>query len=115
MDFCEIEELYNGEDLSVATFYEINGYEFSVGCFACPEQYDVFDCDGNLVAYIRLRYGKLKCYVPDVGGELIYQKQFDHPLLGIFPDEQERVNSLTTIANVIKEYYSRKEINGNIL
>lgn len=50
----------------------IDGYKFVIGCFACPEQYDVFDDVGNQVAYCRLRHGTFTVECPDVGGDLVY-------------------------------------------
>lgn len=41
-------------------------------CFACPEQYDVFDERGNQVAYFRLRHGQFRVNVPDCGGDTIF-------------------------------------------
>lgn len=31
--------------------------DFRQTCFACPEQYDVFDDNHNYIAYVRLRHG----------------------------------------------------------
>jgi hypothetical protein len=42
-------------------------------CGACPEQYDALDEEGNLVGYLRLRWGSFRVEVPDCGGETIYQ------------------------------------------
>ncbi len=82
---------------------------FELTCQACPEQYDVYHTFSTpagpieqQVAYVRLRYGKLRAYYPDVGGELIYEYIFeDEKYLGIFPDELSRAHHLTKIEEAI--------------
>lgn len=96
-----IRELFSKELHDV----EIGKYYFYLTCSACPEQYDVIDTEGKILAYVRLRYGKLKVYVPDVGGELLYQKNYDEDFLGTFPSDQERKDQLEIIAQKLKEYY----------
>lgn len=52
----------------------IHGYRLELTCAACPEQYDVFDTQGNQVGYLRLRHGVFTATVPDVvGGECVYR------------------------------------------
>lgn len=64
----------------------IDGYKFVLTCFACPEQYDVFDNENNQVAYLRLRYGHFKVHCPDYGGDIVYEA---NPVgNGIFTDEE---------------------------
>jgi rRNA maturation protein Nop10 len=41
-------------------------------CYACPEQYDVYDENNNMVAYFRLRHGTFRVDCPDCGGETVY-------------------------------------------
>lgn len=96
----------DGNRISVPGSYVINDLEFAIGCRACPEQYDVFNEKGRLVAYVRLRGGKLKCYVPDVGGKLIYTKTYDDEFLGVFPNEEDRVSSMKIMTGLIYEYYA---------
>lgn len=57
---------------------------FEQTCGACPEQYDVFDDEGKQVAYVRLRWGRLRVDVPDCGVETILSHQFDDPWKGCF-------------------------------
>lgn len=52
----------------------IMGYEL-VGGGACPEQYEVFDEEHNMVAYLRLRHGRFTAECPDSGGTLVYSAQ----------------------------------------
>ncbi len=53
----------------------IEGYLFKQGSFACPEQYDVFDLEGTLCAYVRLRHSQVKVYCPDFGGHIVYEAE----------------------------------------
>jgi len=74
-------------------------------CFACPEQYDLFFED-KMIAYIRLRWGRLYCSVPDVSGKIIYDYQFEDTMKGMFDDENERKKYLKIIKKKINEYYT---------
>lgn len=42
-------------------------------CGACPEQYDAFDENGDIVGYLRLRHGTFRVECPDVGGAEVYR------------------------------------------
>lgn len=89
-----------------------NVFNFENTCAACPEQYDVFDIAGvskNQVAYIRLRWGRLSCTVPDVGGTTVYQHLFDEEHQGIFASEEERTYHLNLIREAIIRYYKNGE------
>ena len=55
-------------------FIYIHGYKLVLTSFACPEQYDVFDPEGEQVGYIRLRHGTLRVYYPDYGEILLLEK-----------------------------------------
>ena len=52
----------------------IAGYELSLTCFACPEQYDVFRA-GERVGYLRLRHGCFRADVPECGGRMVYEAE----------------------------------------
>lgn len=81
----------------------IKGLDFIETCSACPEQYDVKDERGNMVGYVRLRYGGLTCEYPEVGGELIYSQYFGEDWMGCFESDEQRKNYLSIIANKIIE------------
>lgn len=89
--------------------YTFEGYTFYSTCSACPEQYDVFHEDSidedDILAYVRLRWGNLWATCPDVGGKVIYFKDFDEDYKGGFDSEEERVGHLQQIAKAIKEHY----------
>ena len=56
-------------------------------CFACPEQYDVYQ-GHHKVGYLRLRHGHFKACYGDVGGPVVYEAYTRGD--GIFePDERE--------------------------
>ena len=81
----------------------INGLNFINTCERWPEQYDVKDEKGNQIAYIRLRWGVLKCTIPDVGGEEIYFHCFDNEFQGFFESKEQRQHHLSAIADKILE------------
>ena len=86
--------------------YRIKGLWFKLTCGACPEQYDVFRGDEQ-VAYVRLRFGRLRVDIPDAGGETVYIHDFDQEYKGVFSDEAERVKYLAEITEVIGNNYDR--------
>lgn len=82
----------------------IDKFVFNKTCEAFPEQYDVYR-GSKQVAYVRLRMGRLTVRVPDVGGEVIYYKNFEKedPVKGYFDTQEERMKYLTEIAEILKE------------
>jgi len=93
----------NDQILRAATM--IHGYRLDRTGIACPEQYDVYDGLGQLVAYFKLRNGTFRVDVPDAGGETIYTANPEGD--GIFLDS-ERVKYLTEAILAVQEFY----ING---
>ena len=83
----------------------IHGYRVVLTCFACPEQYDVHDDEGNIVAYFRLRHGTFSVQCPDVGGEVVYTAQTKGD--GIFEDD-ERMKHLYTAILAVQEWQIRE-------
>ena len=81
----------------------IKGLYFYLTCSACPEQYDVEDSNGNLVGYVRLRWGTLSCEYPNVSGERIYTAGIGDDLTGIFENDKQRIDHLNNIADKIIE------------
>ena len=79
----------------------IDNLKFVLTCFACPEQYDVY-LGKELVGYVRLRWGTVRCDVPDCGGDTIYRELVGNDgFQGVFSDEAERTLHLTEIAKRI--------------
>lgn len=83
---------------------KINDLVFEGTCTACPEQYDVYDDAGDMVAYVRLRHGQLTCECPDVGGELVCQFSIGDRWTGGFESEEQRNLHLTEIACAINKW-----------
>jgi hypothetical protein len=74
--------------------------DFELTCYACPEQYDVY-IDGKQVAYVRLRWGCLRVTVPDVGGVLVYEHEYDDEWQGCFDSDEDREFHLDAIADIL--------------
>lgn len=64
----------------------IRGYKLVMTCWACPEQYDVYDSNGSRVGYLRLRHGIFTAEYPDCAGELVYKASPDGD--GMFEDDE---------------------------
>ena len=84
----------------------IHGYRLEQTCFACPEQYDVFDCEDNQVAYFRPRHGRFYAAMPDHGGTIVYESHPEGD--GIFEDD-ERVKELTNAILAVQKHLINKE------
>lgn len=80
----------------------IHGYRLEKTCYACPEQYDVYEPSGKMVAYIRLRHGHLRVDCPDVGNT-IYSTDRVHGD-GMF-DDDERFKKLNECIEKMIEWY----------
>ena len=88
----------------------IKGLNFKCTCSACPEQYDVFDNSGNIVGYIRLRWGALTCEYPYVFGEEIYYASVGDGWSGCFKNENQRKHHLNNIADKILERVEKGDV-----
>lgn len=79
-------------------------------CYACPEQYDVFNKDNEQVAYMRLRHGRFTVECRDCGEDYVYIAYPEGD--GLFIDDHERAFHLANAIKAIKEYYeSGKTVN----
>jgi len=97
------EEKNNGE---IRQIRYIKGYELQLTCSACPEQYDVFNNQNIMCAYLRLRHGWFYAAVPDVGGKIVYQtKSSDGD--GCFEDN-ERLKYLNRAIIAIDKHYKKQ-------
>lgn len=76
----------------------IDGFKLELTSTACPEQYDVFDANGDQVGYLRLRHGYFRADVPDCGGETVYDANTKGD--GMF-DDDERMEELTKAVRAI--------------
>jgi hypothetical protein len=87
----------------------IKDLHFVLTCASCPEQYDVFDAEGNQVGYVRFRWGHLTCEYPDCGGEVVYETNFDDGWQGCFVSDDDRRLFLEEIANAIHRRMAKAE------
>ena len=76
----------------------IAGYTLKLTSFACPEQYDVFAANNEMVGYLRLRHGHFRADVPDCGGETVYDASPKGD--GMFEND-ERIEELTKAVKAI--------------
>ena len=82
---------------------------FEMTCEACPEQYDVWDGD-KLVGYVRVRGSLCRAFVPDVGGECIYEQLIgESGWDGCFETEGQRKYHLTLIEIAIRKWIKENE------
>ena len=93
----EIEGIQGGNMKIKNLYFECTGS-------MCPEQYDVYNNDEEQVGYIHLRWGELKCYFPDVNGEIIYLASIGDGLTGRFENNEQRMEYLNIIADEINTY-----------
>lgn len=64
--------------------------KFVKTCPACPEQYDVFNKEGKIVAYIRLRWGTITIQCPDSVGVVILNENYGYEMCGEFMRDKDR-------------------------
>ena len=87
----------------------INGYELTQTCGACPEQYDVTK-GGIQVGYLRLRHGYFSVEYPDCGGKEVYSAQPKGD--GIFESEERAFylhNAIAAIDAEINHQYATRD------
>ena len=102
------------EGVSLSDLPSYGGLYFMCTCGACPEQYDVFDADGNEVGYVRLRHGALTAEYTGEGaneeqyilGELVYENDEDVGD-GCFDTDPMRDKHLAAIGVALQERMSR--------
>ena len=91
--------------------FKYGPYTLILTCQACPEQYDVYNEDKQIVGYLRLRHGKFRCDVPGTFGETIYTA---HPKGdGIF-DDSEREHFLQEATNAIEKFYKEHSLEDTL-
>ena len=78
-------------------------------CCACPAQWDAY-FSGEIVAYIRFRYGRMTVECPDVGGELVYSMQSEDGMQGMFNSDVEEKVFLSKALNAITEWIIRHRL-----
>ena len=85
----------------------IGGYTLKQTSVACPEQYDVFDSEGEHAGYLRLRHGYFRADYPDCGDEAVYEANTKGD--GMF-EEDERMPELTKAIDALDK--ARRKANA---
>lgn len=85
------------------------GYSLQETCSACPERYDMLDCNGNTVGYFRLRHGRFCVYYPDFGGKLVYYAEPEGD--GCFEENERDYYLEQGIKAVIEEMKRTNNVN----
>lgn len=67
----------------------VDKIDLKLTCVSCPEQYDA-EYRGELVGYLRLRWGSFYVYYPWEHGEVIYGVDIGNPMTGRFTSIDER-------------------------
>lgn len=78
----------------------IHGYKLVLTCYACPEQYDVFDPSGKQVGYLRLRHGYFRADCPDAGDATVYSADCDGD--GMFREDERLPHLKAAVEAIIK-------------
>jgi hypothetical protein len=87
--------------------FTFGDYRWVCTCSAFPEQYEVFYKEKQ-VAYVRLRYGVLRAYVPDVAnGNLLFVTNFENQYQGDFMSEERRNFWIDFIQQELEFYYAK--------
>lgn len=85
------------------------GWELAETCAACPEQYDLFDEQGRIVAYMRLRSGYFRVRYGGASGPTIYEHEWlREGLKGMFESSEERDEHLTAAVAAAVESHARR-------
>lgn len=92
------------EMATVPNFY---GYAFRNTCCGCPEQYNMINGRGRVVGYVRLRYGFLRVDDRLYGKRGILTHQFPNELMGIFDDNDQRLEWLQKAAHCLRKVHKR--------
>ena len=90
--------------ISLQKQIKISGLNFVQVSKSRPESYNVFDCNGNQVGYVCLRWGCLSC--ADVKGERIYESFFESDYMSEFDSDEMRQIFLEDVAYTLMEKVS---------
>ena len=76
-------------------------------CPVCPEQYDAFDAEGELIGYLRLRHGTFRVDCPECGEDTVYEAELEYGQGEFYGGEREKY--LNAAKRAIAKYYRDKE------
>ena len=76
-------------------------------CYECPEQYEAYDSFGNLVGYVRIRYGRCEAWCPNAGSDV---KVYNKKIRGWwnFRSELEQLIHLHRISQAIAHWWNHQ-------
>jgi len=78
-------------------------------CQACPEQYELRDPQGAVVAYLRLRFGRFTVECPDVLGEVVYSHTWEgDEYKGAFDSDAERRHHLAAAVHAAERWHRER-------
>ena len=83
-------------------------------CDMCPEQYELINESGDIIAYMRLRWGSFTVECPDVGGKVVHSCEYGDEYKGEFNNQQERETELREAIKKIEEHYGYSLITEGI-
>jgi len=79
-------------------------------CDACPEQYDAVNESGDIVGYIRIRWGYITVLCPDAGSDTkAYSKKL-HKGYGSFASQLERKMKLRKAKRAIASWWNEQTL-----
>lgn len=87
--------------------FKYGPYTLVLTCSACPEQYDVYNEDKQIVGYLRLRHGKFRCDAPSTFGETVYSANPKGD--GCFNDD-EREYYLREAMGALEKFYEQHSL-----
>lgn len=86
----------------------IHGYKLVLTSVETPEQYDVYNSDGEVVAYMKLRWGSFVVRCPECMGDVAFHQELES--FGKFSTNIERHVILTRGIEAVQKYYLAKQI-----
>lgn len=91
---------------------DANNLRLDCTCGACPEQYDVYSDENELIGYIRFRWGHLYCCPQNQDGididNVVYTWDCDDGWAGVIP-ENVREEVLENCKQALVKYYTEKQ------
>lgn len=82
------------------------GWTLVQTCVSCPEQYEVVDHQGEVKAYLRLRWGHFEVTCPDVAGQTVFSHTWEGDLYkGAFDTDEERRTMLAAAVDAADDWW----------
>lgn len=86
---------------------KIRGYKYTrIGIE--PEQYEVYNKEGEFIAFVQLKHGFVTAECPDINGEQVYRKSVGESIyVNEFSTEIERQLTLSEIQLAIEKWENK--------